>query len=49
MSAKQAGFELDALEEFAPDASFANQFPRAAKYINWPMLIVLSLCVQADR
>jgi malonyl-CoA O-methyltransferase len=31
------------LAEFAPDAEFAVRFPRAAKYVDWPMLVVISL------
>jgi malonyl-CoA O-methyltransferase len=34
---------LAAIDEVAPDAEFAARFPRAAKYVGWPMLIVLSL------
>ncbi len=43
MSAVRAGFGLTGVQELAPDAEFAARFPRAAKYIDWPMLVVLSL------
>jgi malonyl-CoA O-methyltransferase len=43
MAAVRAGFRLCNVEEFAPDAEFAARYPRAAKYIGWPMLVVLSL------
>ena len=43
MAAVRAGFELAAVDEVAPDADFAGRLPRAAKYVGWPMLIVLSL------
>jgi 2-polyprenyl-3-methyl-5-hydroxy-6-metoxy-1,4-benzoquinol methylase len=42
-AAVQAGFRLDAVAEFAPDESFAARVPRAAKYVGWPMLVVLVL------
>jgi len=43
MSAIRAGLALLAVDEAAPDAEFAGRFPRAAKYVGWPMLVVLSL------
>jgi len=43
MAAVRAGFRLSAVEEFAPDAEFAQRYPRAARYVGWPMLVVLSL------
>jgi malonyl-CoA O-methyltransferase len=43
MAAVRAGFQLDHLSEHAPDADFATQFPRAEKYIGWPMLVVMRL------
>jgi ubiquinone/menaquinone biosynthesis C-methylase UbiE len=45
MSAVRAGFALAAIDEVAPDTKFAGRFPRAANYIGWPMLIVLSMVV----
>jgi ubiquinone/menaquinone biosynthesis C-methylase UbiE len=43
MAAVRAGFRLDGIEERAPDAEFAARVPRAAKYVGWPMLVVLRL------
>jgi ubiquinone/menaquinone biosynthesis C-methylase UbiE len=43
MAAIRAGFRLTDIGEFAPDAAFAVRYPRASKYIGWPMLVVLQL------
>jgi ubiquinone/menaquinone biosynthesis C-methylase UbiE len=43
MASLHAGFTIDTIEEYAPDAAFAAAYPRAEKYIGWPMLVVLSL------
>jgi malonyl-CoA O-methyltransferase len=43
MAAVRAGFRLDAVDEYAPDAAFAERYSRAAKYVGWPMLVVLRL------
>ena len=43
MAAVRAGFALDGVEERAPDADFAARLPRAEKYVDWPMLVVLKL------
>ena len=43
MSALRAGLALENLGEHAPDADFAARFPRAEKYIGWPMLTLLQL------
>jgi malonyl-CoA O-methyltransferase len=43
MAAVQAGFRLEAIVERAPDAAFAARYPRAEKYVDWPMLVVLQL------
>lgn len=43
MAAIRAGFTLQTVEEFAPDAVFAERYPRAEKYVGWPMLVVLQL------
>jgi malonyl-CoA O-methyltransferase len=48
MAAVGAGFRLLDVAEVAPDAEFATQYPRAAKYIGWPMLVVLSLVTSGD-
>jgi malonyl-CoA O-methyltransferase len=43
MAAVRAGFRLDAIDEHAPDAELAARSPRAEKYINWPMLVLMRL------
>ena len=43
MAALRARFRLDDLTEHAPDADFAVRYPRAEKYVGWPMLVVLRL------
>lgn len=40
-----AGFLMQGMGEYAPDAPFAARYPRADKYVGWPMLVVLSLVV----
>jgi ubiquinone/menaquinone biosynthesis C-methylase UbiE len=43
MAAVAAGFRLDEIHESAPDTEFAACYPRAAKYVGWPMLLLLRL------
>jgi malonyl-CoA O-methyltransferase len=43
MAAVRAGFGLADVVEYAPDAELATRHPRAAKYVDWPMLVVLRL------
>jgi ubiquinone/menaquinone biosynthesis C-methylase UbiE len=43
MAAVRAGFRPEAIVERAPDAALAARFPRAQKYVDWPMLVVLKL------
>lgn len=43
MAAVRARFQLLDIAEYAPDDEFAAKVPRAAKYVGWPMLIVLQL------
>lgn len=43
MAAVKAGLDLTNIEELAPDATFAAKYPRAEKYVGWPMLVVFSL------
>ena len=45
MAAVRAGFELTDIDEHAPGDELAADFPRAAKYVGWPMLVVMSLAV----
>jgi ubiquinone/menaquinone biosynthesis C-methylase UbiE len=41
MAAVRADLQLTQIAEVAPDAEFAARYPRAEKYIGWPMLVVM--------
>ena len=43
MAVLDAGFTLRRIDEYAPDTEFAGRFPRAERYVGWPMLVVLTL------
>ena len=43
MAAVRAGFALADVAEYAPDVAFADRYPRAARYVGWPMLVMLAL------
>ncbi len=43
MAAVRSGFALTGIDERAPDAELAARYPRAGKYLGWPMLVVLRL------
>jgi malonyl-CoA O-methyltransferase len=43
MSALGAGFRLEHLSEHAPDGEFGGRYPRAEKYVGWPMLVMMGL------
>jgi ubiquinone/menaquinone biosynthesis C-methylase UbiE len=43
MAALRAGFAIRAIGEHAPDAEFAGRYPRARKYVGWPMLVVFEM------
>ena len=43
LAAVDAGFALRGIGEHAPDAAFARRYPRAERYVGWPMLLVLAL------
>lgn len=43
MAAVRTGLTLETVEEHAPDAAFAARFPRAEKYVGYPMLLVVSV------
>jgi 2-polyprenyl-3-methyl-5-hydroxy-6-metoxy-1,4-benzoquinol methylase len=43
MEALRAGFQIENVAEYSPDVFFAAQHSRATKYIDWPMLVMLSL------
>lgn len=49
MAAVEAGFSLEAVTEHAPGAAFARQYPRAEKYVDWPMLVVLQVRAGEQR
>lgn len=40
-AAMSANLRLDHISEHQPDRAFAKRFPRAEKYIGWPMLVVM--------
>lgn len=48
VAASQAGFALRAVDEHVPDAGFARRYPRAERYVGWPMLVVLTLRARGD-
>lgn len=41
MGAARAELRITGIEEVSPNAEFAAKFPRAEKYIGWPMLVVM--------
>lgn len=41
-----AGLRIERIEEFSPDTQFATQYPRAEKYIGYPMLTVMQFSQQ---
>ena len=43
LAALGARFTLVGVGEHAPDAEFARRYPRAERYVAWPMLLVLVL------
>jgi ubiquinone/menaquinone biosynthesis C-methylase UbiE len=43
MAALDAGFSIERVEEHKADDALARVMPRAAKYLGWPMLVVLAL------
>ena len=43
MGAQDAGLRILALSEHAADETLAARVPRAAKYVGWPMLLVMIL------
>jgi malonyl-CoA O-methyltransferase len=43
MAAVGAGFMLEHLSEHAADETLAARFPRAQRYIGWPMLLMMRL------
>jgi ubiquinone/menaquinone biosynthesis C-methylase UbiE len=43
MAAIRAGFRMEGIDEYTPDSGFAALYPRAEKYVGWPMLIILKM------
>lgn len=43
MSVVRSGLRFENLAEFSPDEAFASRYPRAEKYIGYPMLVVMRL------
>jgi ubiquinone/menaquinone biosynthesis C-methylase UbiE len=43
MGAVHAGLQVTDVAEFAPDQEFARRYPRAEKYLDWPMLVVMQM------
>lgn len=41
MAAIGAGLALETIAEHSPDEALAAKFPRASKYVGWPMLVAL--------
>jgi ubiquinone/menaquinone biosynthesis C-methylase UbiE len=46
MSAVRAQLRLVDIEEVSPSSKFAEEYPRAAKYVDWPMLVVMQLAAE---
>jgi SAM-dependent methyltransferase len=46
LAALRAGLRPEHIGEHAPDAAFAARYPRAGKYVGWPMLVVLGLAAE---
>ncbi len=45
MATLHAGFAIDEIMEDAPDTALARRYPRALKYVDWPMLLAMQLRV----
>jgi malonyl-CoA O-methyltransferase len=43
MAALAAGARIEALSEHAADEALAQRVPRAARYIGWPLLLMIVL------
>jgi 2-polyprenyl-3-methyl-5-hydroxy-6-metoxy-1,4-benzoquinol methylase len=43
LAAQNTGFRFRQIIELAPDTAFAHTYPRAEKYLGWPMLLVMVL------
>jgi ubiquinone/menaquinone biosynthesis C-methylase UbiE len=43
MAAVRAGLQIDHMSEYAVDSQLAAASPRAAKYLDWPLLLLMRL------
>jgi hypothetical protein len=43
MAAVRAGLTLEQVNEHAMDVALAARSPRAAKYLGWPMMLLMKL------
>jgi hypothetical protein len=43
MAMLRSGFCVEGIGEHAPDERLAARYPRATKYVGWPMLVVFEL------
>lgn len=48
MAGNRAGFQLLDISEHSPDEEFSSHYPRAQKYVGWPMLVVHSLALPTE-
>jgi ubiquinone/menaquinone biosynthesis C-methylase UbiE len=49
MAAVRAGLKLEHVSEHAADAALAARSPRAARYVGWPMLLLMKLVTAKER
>lgn len=49
MAALHAGLKLEHVSEHAADAALAERSPRAARYVDWPMLLLMKLVHPGDE
>ena len=47
LAATAAGLRFDRMGEHSPDERLARRFPRARKYVGWPMLLTMRLAPEA--
>ena len=39
----KAGLEIEGMKEYNGNQELAKQFPKAEKYLHWPMLVIFKL------
>jgi ubiquinone/menaquinone biosynthesis C-methylase UbiE len=47
-AARRAGFGVESVAESAADAALAVRYPRAERYVGWPMLVMMRLRAETD-